>query len=167
MVTLNWLKPSEIPAKYRSSFDFQNQHFGASGSRNVLKIERQCGICEEWYDVVVSNIRGDLGRGRKMRPGKCSNCKGRIISSEGYVWIFKPDHPRAYSGRYVPEHILVMEEHLGRYLDCENESVHHKDGDRENNVISNLQLRKRYHGNGQSWECQDCGSFNVKATELG
>lgn len=47
-----------------------------------------------------------------------------------------PDHPR---GPYVFEHILVMEEHLGRYL-LPDETVHHKHGVRDDNRLSQLEL---------------------------
>jgi len=48
---------------------------------------------------------------------------------------------RMYSinGKERPEHRLVMEQHLGRKL-LPKENVHHKDGDRLNNDISNLEL---------------------------
>lgn len=166
MSDLAFLLPEEVPAEHRESFDYHHQYLGPMGSRNVLKVVRYCSYCPGTYEVSVTNIRGDLKRGRKMRPGKCRNCRGRIVSGEGYVLILKPDHPRAYSGKYVPEHILVMEESLGRLLDPSIESVHHIDGDRQNNEISNLQLRTRYHGKGQAWECQDCGSHNVKSVTL-
>lgn len=50
-------------------------------------------------------------------------------------------HPRA-SGNYVFEHIVVMEEILGRYL-LPGESVHHRNGVRDDNRPANLELWTR------------------------
>jgi hypothetical protein len=41
-----------------------------------------------------------------------------------------PGHPRAGKANYVFEHILVMEQVLGRYL-LPEESVHHRNGIRD------------------------------------
>ncbi len=53
--------------------------------------------------------------------------------------LWAPDHPRARKGHYVFEHIFVMEESLGRYL-LPHESVHHRNGVRDDNRLDNLEL---------------------------
>jgi hypothetical protein len=50
-----------------------------------------------------------------------------------------PEHPRATTGNYVFEHVLVMEELLGRYL-LHGENVHHRNGVRDDNRPENLEL---------------------------
>ena len=56
---------------------------------------------------------------------------------EGYKLILMPEHPNAQSGNYVLEHRLVMEKHLGRYLE-RKELVHHINGIKDDNRLENL-----------------------------
>lgn len=61
----------------------------------------------------------------------------RTYSKKNYKRIFKPDHPKSSSDGMVPEHIVVAEKKLGRYLK-ETEVVHHIDEDKHNNNEENL-----------------------------
>lgn len=71
--------------------------------------------------------------------------KGPTRNSNGYMCVYRPNHPRANKGR-VYEHIVVMEEYLGRGLlwygarDPRSEVVHHKNGVRTDNRIENLEV---------------------------
>ena len=78
------------------------------------------------------------------------NWKGGRLLRSGYVQVWAPDHPSLVgtSRRYVPEHRLVMEEHLGRYLEP-HETPHHKNGIRDDNRIENLELWERGQPAGQ------------------
>jgi len=60
-----------------------------------------------------------------QKGSKCARWKGgKTFYSNNYVMVYRPDHPAAYSGRYVPEHRLVVEKAIGRILKtCEQ--VHH------------------------------------------
>jgi hypothetical protein len=70
---------------------------------------------------------------------------GRIKDKYGYIQIWMPQHPNAKLAGYVHEHRLRMSEYLGRPL-TEQESVHHKNGIKDDNRIENLELMtKRVH----------------------
>ena len=74
------------------------------------------------------------------RGDKASNWRGGIRKhGQGYLRIYKPEHPHADVDGYVFEHRLVMEKKLGRYLQPD-EVVHHIDENPANNDLSNLKL---------------------------
>lgn len=72
------------------------------------------------------------------KGNKHYNWKGGKKIKRGYVLIFFPTHPFAKE-KYVFEHRLVMEKHLGRYL-TPQEVVHHINGIKDDNRIENLKL---------------------------
>lgn len=64
---------------------------------------------------------------------------GRILDKTGYVLLHMPDHPDCNHIGYVREHRLVMERHLKRRL-LDSEVVHHKNREKQDNRIENLEL---------------------------
>ncbi len=83
-----------------------------------------------------------LGKLGKETPG-WKNGK-YTDKATGYCYIYQPFHPFAKNGRYVAEHRLVMEKHLGRYL-TRDEVVHHLNGIKTDNRIENLKLSTKSH----------------------
>lgn len=57
----------------------------------------------------------------------------------GYIYILSKGHPFGDRDGYVLEHRLVMEKSLGRFLEP-NEVVHHKNKERGDNRIENLEI---------------------------
>ena len=68
--------------------------------------------------------------------------KFTLHKNMGYYWVNYPDHPFAYDCGMVLFHRLVMENFLNRYLQSE-EIIHHKDENKLNNDINNLELTNR------------------------
>jgi hypothetical protein len=96
---------------------------------------------------VLKNVSGDSRKTqfksgpRPETKGKGNaNWKGGKFISNGYVYIMVPEHPLARNG-YMQEHRLVMEKHLGRYLQPK-EIVHHVNHNTMDNRIENLMILK-------------------------
>ena len=90
-----------------------------------------------WSEEVKKKI--SIACKGQITGSKNPNWKGGRFKRLGYVFILKPEHPNCEGRGYVREHILVMEEHLGRYLKPE-EQVHHLNRRRDDNRIKNLKL---------------------------
>jgi hypothetical protein len=128
---------------------------------NVFQVRcRRCRECQHVFRPSSGHLRCPAcrsknvcacGRSKQLKSATCSNCRtvaveangnwrgGRTRHKAGYTMVRVPDHPRATSGPYVFEHILVAEDLLGRYLHL-GETVHHRNGVRDDNRPENLEL---------------------------
>lgn len=108
------------------------------------KIPCGCGcgeMIQKYYD-------GYLSQPRKFKRGHWTKVnflkfKGfRTQDKRGYIMRMVKDHPYRDHDDYVYEHRLVMEAHLGRYLDPK-ELVHHINEEPWDNRIENLQIMSK------------------------
>lgn len=140
---------------------------------------RLCKTCAMSFEVCLSSLAGRKGSGsycssacrvagtRRLATGLCAGCgesfqgvpcvvarkrfcsaecrsrshKNRYLMRTGYVAL-------RVGGKDVLEHRHVMEQHVGRPL-LRSETVHHRNGDRSDNRLSNLELWSKQHGAGQ------------------
>jgi hypothetical protein len=107
---------------------------------STTEIARDLGLTQPTIEMKLRRmgVRSKHGRGSKMEKNYFWK-GGRRIDEDGYVLVKSPGHPHATKAGYVREHRLVMEKALGRYL-RRNEVVHHRNKDKQDNRIENLEL---------------------------
>jgi hypothetical protein len=137
----------------RRAFELCGNHFRAARRRGELPVPpcaaEGClkgaeakGLCNSHYRRL--RLYGDPSVIRKPHTGE-----GRgHTDKKGYRVLPNCDHPNAWGDRSIFEHVLVMSTHLGRPL-RKGETVHHRNGIKDDNHIGNLELMAKAHPSGQ------------------
>ena len=130
-----------------------------------IRLGRAFGVSHSTIRKVL--VRRGIERRGPGSPGGqgAPRWKGgiRFLNNGGYIMVYSREFPEmntANSGScYVLEHRLVMARHLGRAL-RKNERVHHKNGQRDDNRLENLELWIGGHPAGQrDAHCPTCTCF--------
>ncbi len=116
-------------------------------------------------------------RGHENRVAKAernNNWRGGRTVTNGYISVRTPGHHRADDRGYVSEHVLVVERAMGKPL-RKTADIHHVDGNRKNNVATNLVVCQdhAYHmllhrrqkalaacGDPNAHRCKMCGRYD-------
>lgn len=112
-----------------------------------------CGKCHYIKYKKAKNTCIDCEIGCTLNYDRCIKCanryrmgyiEGKSITKNGYVLL-------RTNNRSILEHRYVMENHIGRQL-FSHETVHHKNGVRNDNRLENLELWSSLHPSGQRVE---------------
>jgi hypothetical protein len=120
------LKPLRMPAGDSCSFHGCDRQGYAKG------------LCQAHYN--------QRWQGLNLTPIKARG--SGYLNPKGYRVLSMPDHPNAGSNGKIFEHVVVMSEAIGRPL-TRAENVHHRNGDRSDNRLENLELWSTSQPSGQ------------------
>lgn len=121
----------------------------ANDGKVILKCKCDCG--NYYYirkdDIKCKNViscgchkRRIVIERNKYRCGKKSdNWKGGKIIQNGYIFLYRPNHPYCNANGYVKRSRLRVERRIGRYL-SRDEFVHHKNENRKDDRYKNLEI---------------------------
>lgn len=94
---------------------------------------------------------------RKRTPGCPSD---GWVTPQGYRQVFFPEHPCANKSGVVNEHVMIMSDYLKRPL-LPEETVHHKNGIRDDNRLENLELWSTSQPYGQRVEDKLAWAYEI------
>lgn len=104
-------------------------------TETVIACQCGCGLPAP----IAKETNRPTGRiaGQPLRFRRGHNTRLRGVKDDGYVALFKPDHPSADKHGRVMEHIFIAETAIGHVLPPGAE-VHHVDENRQHNANRNL-----------------------------
>jgi hypothetical protein len=138
-------QPTEIAKINRSARGwikgFPKQYIKGHHMRKTQE-EVTCQTCGKTFEVkpsLASKMKFCSRECVKFPNRKKKRKYGDLVTWDGYLAIYLPEHPKANISGIIMLHNYIMEQHLEKPIP-EGFVVHHIDGDKQNNYISNLVL---------------------------
>jgi len=103
------------------------------GTKGIMKC-----WCKGTKGIMKANS-GSFKKGQNLGSNHPNWKGGKYKATDGYIHIYKPNHPFCTVRKTVLEHRLVAEKHLGRYL-TPKEIIHHINDNPFDNRAKNLYL---------------------------
>lgn len=117
------------------------ERFKANDTLRGIALDFNC------HHKTIANIINNNGYATAERKIPFHHKRERTMQS-GYIRWYDPTSPYCNAHGDVYEHRHVMSEHLGRAL-LPGETVHHRNGNRTDNRIENLELWVSFQPSGQ------------------
>lgn len=164
-----WVRHIPQPEKFTKEFKEKEKQ------RKILEKEENNKLKQHEKDNIFKRIDEHINSVSKYGISVLKS--ERIISGDGRWMIPVPEfyNGKTYIGnRYVYEHRVIVEKDLGRLL-TNKEVIHHINGDKLDNRLSNLEIMDQYsHGRKHAQKpiineliCNFCGkTFNRKKRKI-
>ncbi len=119
-------------------------HWNYNTGMNRSRVNLVCDFCKKTFEVKTSRLKTAKTCSKEcftkaMKGHRPYHFKGGRLTHRGYKYVLTKSHPSCDRDGYVPEHRLIMEASIGRFL-TGTEVVHHINGNRGDNRIENLEL---------------------------